>query len=233
MIPLVVIRPQPGCDASVAAATKLGLDASGFPLFEVRPCDWELPQPDTFDALLIGSSNALRHGGAALDALKGRPAYAVGETTARACRDAGLEVLATGEGGLQQVLSRLDPAHRRLLRLTGAARVALEPPPGVTVTERIVYASEPVPMPAALAELLRQPAVVMLHSAEAARHFRQQCEADAIDPGLHALACIGPRVADAAGAGWRAVRAATVPSEEALLALCCEMCKEGADGRAC
>jgi uroporphyrinogen-III synthase len=233
VIPLVVIRPQPGCDASVDAAMKLGLEGRGFPLFEVRPCDWELPQADAFDALLVGSANALRHGGAALNALKGRPAYAVGETTARASREVGLEVVATGEGGLQQVLSRLDPAHRRLLRLTGAARVALDPPPGVTVIERIVYASEPVPMLTALAGLLHEPAVIMLHSAEAARHFRQQCEAHAIDIGMHALACIGPRVADAAGAGWRAVRAATAPSEEALLALCCEMCKEGADGRAC
>lgn len=230
---LIVVRPQPGCAATVEAARKAGLEARGYSLFEVRPCDWELPQADAFDALLVGSANALRHGGAALNALMGRPTYAVGETTARACREAGLEVLVTGQGGLQQVLSRLDPAHHRLLRLTGAARVTLDPPPGVTVIERIVYASEPVPMPASLAGMLREPAVIMLHSAEAAWHFRQQCEAHAIDPGLHALACIGPRVADAAGAGWRAVRAATAPSEEALLALCCEMCKEGADGRAC
>jgi len=227
---LIVVRPQPGCAATVEAAREAGLDAHGFPLFEVRPCDWQLPQADAFDALLVGSANALRHGGGTLDALKGRPVYAVGETTARACRDAGLEVLVTGQGGLQQVLTRLDPAHRRLLRLTGAARVELDPPPGVTVIERIVYASEPVPMPATLAALLRDPAVIMLHSAEAARHFRQQCEAHAIDTGMHALACIGPRVADAAGKGWRAVRTATAPNDEALLALSEEMCKEDPNG---
>jgi uroporphyrinogen-III synthase len=85
-------------------------------------------------------------------------------------------------------------------------------------------------MPVSLAELLREPAVIMLHSAEAARHFREQCEVRSVEPALHALACIGPRVADAAGAGWRQVRAATAPSEEALLALTGEMCKEGPNG---
>lgn len=83
MIPLIVIRPQPGCDASVAAARARGLDAHGFPLFAVRALDWQPPAPDSFDALLIGSANALRHGGAALAAWRGKPAYAVGRTPRR------------------------------------------------------------------------------------------------------------------------------------------------------
>ena len=45
MIPLIVIRPQPGCDASVAAARARGLDAHGFPLFAVRALDWQPPAP--------------------------------------------------------------------------------------------------------------------------------------------------------------------------------------------
>ena len=82
MTPLIVIRPQPGCDASVAAARAFGLVAQGHPLFEVRPLEWDAPDPASFDALLIGSANALRHGGAALAQYRGRPAYVVGETTA-------------------------------------------------------------------------------------------------------------------------------------------------------
>lgn len=226
MIPLIVIRPQPGCDASVGAARELGLEAHGFALFEVRPLAWTPPDRDNFDALLVGSANALRHGGDGLAALAGKPVYAVGAATAAACRDAGFDVVVTGQGALQSVLSSLHPEHRRLLRLSGAARVPLDPPAGVSIAERVVYDSRPVPMPDALAELLGSAAVIAVHSAEAARQLRAQCEARRIDRSRLTLATIGPRVVAAAGSGWREVRPAAQPSEAALLALACEMCKE-------
>lgn len=223
---LIIVRPQPGCDASVAAARELGLEAHGFPLFDVRPMAWDAPEPGSFDAVLVGSANAVRHGGEGLAALAGKPTYAVGEATASACREAGLHVVATGEGGLQQVLARLNPAHKNLLRLAGVAHVKLDPPPGISIVERIVYASEPLTMPPALADLLRQPAVIALHSAEAAHHLRDECEMQQVDLSQLTLATIGPRVSEVAGLGWLAVQAAAVPNEAALLALACEMCKE-------
>ncbi|MEY4721487.1 MAG: hypothetical protein RIQ46_1212 [Pseudomonadota bacterium] len=223
MIPLIVIRPEPGCAASLAAARAMGLEAHGFPLFSIAALPWQAPPAESFDAVLLGSANALRHGGAELAACRGKPAYAVGEATAAAARAAGLDVVATGRGGLQGLMPRLDPAHRRLLRLCGQERVALEPPPGVSIVERVVYASEALPLPGALAELLRRPAVVALHSAEAARHFAGLCA----DRGPVRLACIGPRVSEAAGTGWAAVEAAPVPDDAALLALAARMCQEG------
>ena len=116
-MPVIVIRPEPGCSATVAAAQALGLDARAFPLFEVEPCHWDAPGAETFDALLIGSANALRQGGAALAAYAGMPAYCVGEATAQAAQAAGLRIAATGNGGLQAVLAQIAPDHRRLLRL--------------------------------------------------------------------------------------------------------------------
>lgn len=227
MIPAIIIRPQPGCDATVAAARPLGLDARGFPLFAVRPVAWQPPDPATIDALLIGSANALRHGGPATGAYRGKPAYAVGKASAEAARAAGLDVIATGEGGLQAMLGDLRPAHRRLLRLAGEARVELEPPRDVTIAERIVYTSEPLPLPPALEALLRAPAVVVLHSGEAIRHFAALCDAHRIDRAPIALAAIGPRVAEAAGHGWRAVAAPARPNDAALLALAHQMCQTG------
>lgn len=228
MIPLIVIRPQPGCDATVAAARALGLDAHGFPLFAVRGLAWEPPAPGSFDAILIGSANALRHGGAALSALRGMPTYAVGKTTAKAARLAGLTVIATGEGGLQAVLNAVRPEHSRLLRLAGRERVNLTPPAGVSLIERVVYASEPQPLPAGMAALLDGHVVVLLHSAEAARHFTGLCDAHAIDPSHIALATIGPRVSEAAQAGWFALETAAAPGDHALLALAQRMCEEQA-----
>jgi uroporphyrinogen-III synthase len=57
----------------------------------------------------------------------------------------GLAIAGTGEGGLQTLLNTIPPC--RLLRLAGAERVALTPPPGVVLEERITYASEPQPCP--------------------------------------------------------------------------------------
>jgi uroporphyrinogen-III synthase len=121
MIPVVAIRPQPGCDATVAAARAAGLDARGFPLFEVRPLAWQPPSAESFDALLLGSANALRHAGPPLDGYHGKPAYAVGATTADAASAAGLDVIAVGSGGLKLLLPRLAADHRRLLRLSGVS----------------------------------------------------------------------------------------------------------------
>lgn len=224
MIPVLVIRPQPGCDATVAAAGARGLEAQGFPLFTIEPVAWNAPDPAGVDALLIGSANALRHGGAALEAFRGKPAYAVGETTAEAARAAGLDVVATGRGGLQAVLDKVPPEHARLLRLAGEERLHLTAPAGVSLCERMVYASRPQPMPPGLAPPLDGEAVVLLHSAEAARHFAAECDRLGLSrAGIH-VAAIGPRVAEAAGSGWASLDTAATPDDGALLALADELC---------
>ena len=228
MIPLIIVRPQPGCDASVAAARSRGLCASGFPLFEVRSIAWEAPDPATIDAVLIGSANGLAHAGPALASFAGKPAYAVGDKTAEAAAAAGLALAAIGVGGLQAVLDEVPPRHARLLRLAGRDRVALAAPQGVTLVERVVYASEPQPMSAPLAERLSEPAVVMLHSGEAAHHFAAQCEARELDRARLSLVAIGPRVAQTAGLGWATVAVADAPRDSAMLALAEHLCQTAA-----
>jgi uroporphyrinogen-III synthase len=225
LIPVIVIRPQPGCDATVAAARASGLDAHGFPLFSIRPIAWEPPSPDRFDALLLGSANALRHGGPALAAYAGKPAYAVGAATAKAASRAGLDVVATGAGGIQATLTMLRPEHRRLLRLSGHERIRIDPPRDHLIDERVVYASEPLPLSATLREMLARPAVVLLHSAEAAHHFARLSDAGQFARARLSLATLGPRIAKAAGDGWHAVEVARTPGDTALLALARQMCQ--------
>ena len=226
MIPLVIVRPEPGATATLKAAQALKLGACACPIFAVEAVAWQPVPRERVDALLLGSANALRHGGPGLETLHGLPAYCVGETTAAAAREAGLAVAGVGRGGLQHVLEAIGGAHRRLLRLAGAAHVPLCVPPGTTVETRIVYAAVALPPSSELREALRRPAVVMLHSAEAAAHFATICP-DNDRPRL-ALATIGPRVASAAGEGWARVRTAAQPSDAALLALAREMCQDGA-----
>ena len=226
MTPLCLIRPQPGCAASLAAARALGLEALAFPLFEVEPVAWQVPDPADYDALLVGSANALRHAGPGLSALNGLPALCVGKATADEARAAGFAVAATGSGGLQVVLEQLDPAHRRLLRLCGAERIVLAVPEGVTIDERVTYAARALPMPAALADALHGPAVVALHSAEAARHLAHEVERLGLNRAAIALAAMGQRVAAAAGPGWAQVAVAASPDDAALLAQARALCQE-------
>ncbi len=225
MKPLVVIRPQPGCDATVAAARALGLEAHGFPLFTIEPRQWQVPEPETIDALLIGSANALRYGGHQLGHLRHLPVLAVGETTAQAARETGFRVLGTGQGGLHSLLDQLPPGYHRLLRLAGEDRVVLSPPAGVTLTECIVYAARSLAMPAALARLLRGPAVVVLHSAEAARHFAGECQALNIDRRHISLAALAPRVGEAVGLGWAGLAISSSAQDGVLLELVSGICK--------
>lgn len=225
-LPVIVLRPEPGCAATVTAARAQGLEAHGHPLFEVCPMAWQAPDAGTVDGLLLGSANALRHAGAALDSYRGKPAWCVGEMTAEAARAAGLVLAATGSGGLQPVLDSVPPA--RLLRLCGAERIDLTPPPGVTLTERIVYETAPLPISAGLAERLGAGAVVLLHSAAAASHFTREIDRLGIARDRLYLAALGPRIAQAAGSGWASLATAREASDAALLALARELCQSRA-----
>jgi uroporphyrinogen-III synthase len=233
-VPLVVIRPEPGNAVTVADAGKLGLSTISAPLFVIEARPWDAPDPATIDGLLIGSANAVRHGGSALQNFVNKPVYAVGEATAQTARDAGLKVAQTGHGGLQELLDALGDKRLTLLRLTGEEHVPLTPPAGIELVTRIAYASVPQPMPDDLATALQAGAVVLLHSAAAARHFASECARLGLDRARIALAAFGPRIAEAAGpvasSGWRALETAPEPTDAALLALAQRMCHAARDG---
>jgi uroporphyrinogen-III synthase len=224
MRPLVIIRPEPGCSATLAAARAGGMEAVAAPLFRIIPRPWDAPDPATIDGLLLGSANALRAAGPDLALYRGKPAHSVGENTRRAARVAGFGDGMTGEGGLQEVLCALPSAPVRLLRLAGEEHVALAVPPQIRLETRVVYAAEPLPLPASLAETLAVGALVLLHSAAAARHFAGEVDRQGIARSRIAIAALGPRIAAAAGAGWAASGVAEKPNDPALLALATKMC---------
>ena len=224
MTPVIAIRPEPGLTATLEAAEEAGLAVTGEPLSQVEPTRWQVPDPNEFDGLLIGSANVFRHGRQALDVLRTLPVLAVGETTAEAARKAGFDVEVTGTGGLQAVLDSLPARARRLLRLSGEENVALQPPRHVDVQEIATYRIAPLPMSARLASTLREGAVVLLHSAGSARHFACECDRFSIDRKAIRLAALGPRILSAAGDGWGEMRPSNEPNDAALLALAREMC---------
>ncbi|TIX50611.1 uroporphyrinogen-III synthase [Alteraurantiacibacter aquimixticola] len=224
---VITIRPEPASSETVANGAAQGLAISAFPLSSIEPRAWQGPDPAEVDGLLAGSMNAFRHGGEELARYHGKPVLAVGPTTAKAAREAGFEVELVGEGGLQKLLDQMDERPLRLLRLAGERHVDLAPPDGVTVEMCITYAACDCEMPPKLVETLQAgDALVLLHSAGAATHFRNECERLGIEKGGIALAALGPRIADAAGSGWGKLRSAQRPAAGALLALAKEMCQK-------
>ncbi|RVU07784.1 uroporphyrinogen-III synthase [Novosphingobium umbonatum] len=232
MLPILVMRPEPGASATMALAEQMGLPVVLAPLFQTVALPWDAPAADAFDALLLGSANALRLGGPALAAYRGKPAYCVGDTTARAAEAAGLIVAYSGEGGLQLLLPHIDSRHARLLRLAARDRVTLDLPPEISMEEQICYASQALPMPEKLAAALAAPCIILLHSAEAARH----CAAEAHRLGqtlAQATAItIGPRVSQTCSetGQWGAIITSPKARDADMLALAANLCHNGTRG---
>ncbi|OYU35108.1 uroporphyrinogen-III synthase [Novosphingobium sp. PASSN1] len=224
MVPVVVIRPEPGNAATVAAARALGLDARAFPLFEMASVPWSVPDPAPYRALLAGSANVFRLGGTGLAALTGLPVHAVGAVTAEAAQQAGFAIAAIGEGGLQPMAAALPPG--RYLRLAGEKRVPLALPEGVVVEDVEVYAAAGLPLPPQLAELLARPAVILLHSGEAAAHFAAESARLGVQRDRISLACLAPRIGVMAGEGWQHIEIAEQRTDHAVLALAVQMCEK-------
>lgn len=212
---VLVLRPEPGASATVARALELGLDAVPIPLFEVDPVEWDAPDPGKFDGLLLTSANAVRHGGAQLSKLRGLPVYAVGEATAEAAREAGFDIAATGDGGIDRLLQSLEP-DLKLLHLSGEE--VREPATARQQLERIVvYRARAIE---ALNLSSIHGAVALIHSARAAQRFAELVE----HRGSIAIAAVSGAALEKAGDGWEAAKAADYPTDDALLALAASLC---------
>ncbi len=221
--PVLAIRPEPGLSATLALGRQIGLTMHGFALSRVVPVHWEVPSLQRFDALLIGSANAMRLGGENLERLTHLPVHAVGEATAREARAAGFEIGHLGKGGLQTVLDAVEPPVH-YLRLVGNEYVDLNWPQGVSFEPIQVYAVQPRSFLDKPARLLEEDVVVLLHSAAMTRQFASECDRLGVDRSRVQLASMGPRIVEPAGEGWRAIHIAQEPSDEALLSMVRELC---------
>jgi len=215
MARVLVLRPEPGASTTVERARALQLDAIAHPLFEVSPVAWQAPELSSFDGLLLTSANALRHGGDGLEALRGLKAYAVGEATAGLAREAGFDIAATGEAGVQRLLASIEP-DLRLLHLCGAERQDAGEV-RQTIVPIVAYRSIAVD-----AGKLPKADVVLVHSARAGERLAELAQDR---PGM-AVAAISRGAADAVGDGWRAVEVADAPTDDALLALAARLCNK-------
>jgi uroporphyrinogen-III synthase len=217
MTRVVVLRPEPGATATVEKARALGLEAVAVHLFTIEAVEWEAPDAANFDGLLLTSANAVRFGGEALHSLRGLKVNAVGEATAEAAREAGLDVAAIGDAGIPLLLGSIQP-DLKLLHLCGADR---REPHGATqaITRVTVYRATPVQAPDLSAA---SGSVALIHSPRAGQRFAELVS----DRGTIAIAAISEAAAEAVGNGWHRVETAAQPTDEALLALAASLCEK-------
>lgn len=216
-----ITRARPEAEATADRVRALGWEPLVEPLIELRP----LPTPISLEgvgALAFTSRNGVR-AFCAREPRRDLPAYAVGDGTAEAARQAGFTqvVSAHGDVAALALLITRDRARvsGRVLHLaprepagdlTGALAQA-----GVGAVSAPLY--EAVPLPAGPATLARWEtfAAVLFHSPKASRAM---AEADPPPPGPP-LFCISENAATPLRASYPHVRVAAEPTEAALLAM--------------
>ena len=222
---IVILRPEPGAEATAKRARARGLSPVKAPLFAVGPLAWEPPDPAGFEAVILTSANAARHGGPGLAAFLSLPCYAVGEATAAAALEAGFADLRTGASDAAALAAMLEAdGVRRAFHPCGRDHLALESP--AEVERRVVYAAEPLAgLAAEAAEALERGAPALLHSPRAALRFAELAQEHALDRSSIALAAISAAAAASAGPGWQRVEIASEPRDEALLEVAAKLCQ--------
>jgi uroporphyrinogen-III synthase len=216
-VKLLIIRPQPGADATADRVRAAGHEPLLMPLFAAETVDWEIPGEIEYDGLLITSANAIRHAGDKRSAFEHLPVFAVGQNSAEAARSFGFQIEYTGLSGVNQLLADIDA--RNLLWLAGEDRTEFKKPDDMQICCRIVYRSAALPIPQYFSEVLLSADHVLLHSPRAARHFAALAAQQAIKKESISIAALSEKIALAAGSGWAKVCVASMPSDDALLSL--------------
>ncbi len=215
---VAIIRAEPSANRTASLAQEFGLATIIAPMFEVGPLVWKPPEPEQFDAILLTSANALHHGGDGIKNYLHLPAFAVGEKTAMVARDAGFQIAATGNGGIEELAPSISGSDvKNLLWLRGLHHNGFKAPDHMSVQNFAVYENRACPLPACLSTGTKDRFAVLLHSARAARHFATEADAAGLIRGNIIIGTISENVAMAAGKGWGEVIIASQPDDAHLL----------------
>jgi uroporphyrinogen-III synthase len=217
-VKVLIIRPQPGADATARRFAAAGYATVLMPLFAIE----DLPPPsvsvDGYDAILLTSGNAARAACGFLENARDIPIYAVGSATASALAHLALPVAATGSSGVEALVGvAAEDGHKNLLWLAGEDHSAVPQIAGVHIDIAIVYRSAALETPAHFAAQVEVCDAVILHSSRAAAHFAGLCDAVGLSRSKIALAMFSNAIAESAGDGWAHIIVAPAPNDTALM----------------
>lgn len=215
---LLIIRPQPGADATARRFKDAGYAPVVMPLFAIEHLPLQSVSVDGYDAILLTSGNAARAAHAFLQGALHVPIYAVGSATANALETLSLPVAATGSQGVDALVGvAAAHGHKKLLWLAGEDHSAVPQIADVHIDIVIVYRSAAVETPAQFVIQVVQCDAVILHSSRAAAHFARLCDAGGLSRSEITLATFSNAIAESAGEGWAHMIVAVSPNDAALM----------------
>ncbi|WP_430426713.1 uroporphyrinogen-III synthase [Parasphingorhabdus sp.] len=223
---LLILRPREGAEETARRAGALGFTAVVDPLFAIEAVGWSAKSVQDYDRLLLTSANAARYAGGGISDYRSLPTLAVGQATADAASEAGLNVVEIGSADAQSLLDDLDPGKvSRILWLAGKQHSALDSG-HVKLDIVIVYESKILALGEAAISVLDRETVILLHSQRGAEHFQHEISRLALDRSRHHIAALSKKVAKSAGTGWKSVSIADRPTDDALLSLASGLCRK-------
>ncbi len=216
---LLIIRPQPGADATAQRLRAAGHEANVLPLFEIEHLAMQRISADGFDAILMTSGNAARAAAEFLTGNHGLPVYAVGSATARALDKLSLTVTETGSEGVEALVRAATVnGHRRLLWMAGEDHTDFPTIAGASIHTEIVYRSTAITPSEGFAGEVAGSDMVILHSSRAAAYFANLCDDLKLPREEITLATFSKAIAQSAGENWASIIIAESPNDAALLA---------------
>ena len=215
---LLIIRPQPGADATAHRLRAAGHQAIILPLFAIEHLAMQRVSADGYDAILLTSGNAARAAADFLALDHGLPVYAVGSATAAALHKLSVPVAKTGSEGVEALVrGAASDGHHRLLWLAGEDHTAIPHEAGVAVDIEIVYRSAAVGISDDFARQVTESDAVVLHSPRAAAYFAMLCDDLKLPREEITLATFSNAIARSAGDNWASLIIADAPNDGALL----------------
>ncbi|HEY0837570.1 MAG TPA: uroporphyrinogen-III synthase [Azospirillum sp.] len=234
---LLITRPAEDAEPLARRLAEMGHLPAVEPMLDMVWLDGPEPELDDVQALLFTSANGVR-AFTRRTPRTDRPAYAVGDATARAAREAGFASVESAAGDVYALAAlvgeRCDPKAGLLLHVAGTTVAGdlggMLADKGFSVRREAMYEARPsTVLGDATARFLAEGQIgaVLIFSPRTARSFvRLVHDAGLLDHlrTVDAL-CLSPAVADAvrtSGQGpvpWRHVRVADRPEQDSLLAL--------------
>jgi uroporphyrinogen-III synthase len=216
-VKVLIIRPQPGADATARRFAAAGYAPVLIPLFAIEHLPPASVSVDGYDAIVLTSGNAARAACGFLESARDTPIYAVGSATASALAHLSLPVAATGSSGVEALVGvAAADGHKKLLWLAGEDHSTVPQIAGVHIDIAVVYRSAVLKTPAHFAAQVELCDAVILHSSRAAAHFADLCDAGGLSRSKITLATFSNAIAQSAGDGWAQIIVAPSPNDAAL-----------------